>query len=104
MGYQVINYCFFISEGHYNYKSDEKTLKTLIHRSILPTDPNKKIKLMLYYNQFKSSNLVIKNNSYTLQQYRRSSSYKHTRSYITFVIHSPLMMAQSQAESTWGNE
>ena len=26
---------------HYNYKSDEKILKTVIHRNILPTDPNK---------------------------------------------------------------
>ena len=38
---------------HYNYKSDEKILKTLIHRNILPTDPNKKIKLIIYYNKFK---------------------------------------------------
>ena len=26
---------------HYNYKTDEKVLKTLIQRNILPTDPNK---------------------------------------------------------------
>ena len=48
---------------HYNYKSDEKILKTLIHRNILLTDPNKKIKLIIYYNKFKTSNLVIRNNS-----------------------------------------
>ena len=48
---------------HYNYKSVEKILKTLIHRNILPTDPNKKIKLIIYYNKFKTSNLVIRNNS-----------------------------------------
>ena len=47
---------------HYNYKSDEKILKTLIHKNILPTDPNKK-KLIIYYNKFKTSNLVIRNNS-----------------------------------------
>ena len=29
------------NQMHYNYKSDEKILKTLIHRNILPTDPNK---------------------------------------------------------------
>ena len=46
---------------HYNYKSDEKMLKTLIHRNILPTDPNKKIKFIYY--KFKTSNLVIRNNS-----------------------------------------
>ena len=48
---------------HYNYKSDEKILKTLIHRNIIPTDPNKKKKIIIYYNKFKTSNLVIKNNS-----------------------------------------
>ena len=48
---------------HYYYKSDEKILTTLIHRNILPTDPNKEIKLIIYYNKFKTSNLVIRNNS-----------------------------------------
>ena len=48
---------------HYNYKSDEKFLKTLNHGDILPTDPNKKIKLIIYYNKFKTSNFVIRNNS-----------------------------------------
>ena len=48
---------------HNNYKSDEKVLKTLIHRNIISTDPNKKIKLMMYYNKFKTSNFVIKNYS-----------------------------------------
>ena len=53
---------FYRNQMHYNYKSDEKILKTLIHRNILPTDPNKKIKLVIYY-KFKTSNLVIRNNS-----------------------------------------
>ena len=30
---------------------------------ILPTDPNKKNKLILYFNKFKTSNLVLNNNS-----------------------------------------
>ena len=54
---------FYRNQMHYNYKSDEKILKTLIHKNILPTDPNKKIKLVIYYNKFKTSNLVIRNNS-----------------------------------------
>ena len=54
---------FYRNQMHYNYKSDEKILKTLIHRNILPTDPNKKIKLIIHYNKFKTSNLVIRNNS-----------------------------------------
>ena len=48
---------------HNNYKSNEKILKTLIHRNIIPTYPNKKIKFMIYNNKFKTSDLVIKNNS-----------------------------------------
>ena len=54
---------FFRNQMHYNYKSDEKTLSTLIHRNTPPTDPNKKIELIIYHNKFKTSNLVIKNNS-----------------------------------------
>ena len=54
---------FYRDQKHYNYKSDEKILKTLIHRNILTTDPNKKIKLIIYYNRFETSNLVIINNS-----------------------------------------
>ena len=33
---------FYCNQIHYNYKSNEKILKTLIHKNILPTDPNKK--------------------------------------------------------------
>ena len=47
---------------HYNYKLDENILKTLIQRNMLPPDPNNKIKL-IYYDKFKTSNLVINNNS-----------------------------------------
>ena len=54
---------FYRNQMHYNYKSNEKILKTLIHKNILLTDPNKKIKLVIYYNKFKTSNLVIRNNS-----------------------------------------
>ena len=32
-------------------------------RNILPSDPNEKVKLILYYNKFKASRLVIDNNS-----------------------------------------
>ena len=49
---------------HYNNELDENILKTLIKRNILPSDFNKKIKLIIYYNRFKTSNLVINNNSF----------------------------------------
>ena len=55
---------FYRKQSRYNYKSDEKILKTLIHKNILTTDPNKKKKkLIIYYNKFKTLNLVIRNNS-----------------------------------------
>ena len=54
---------FYSNQMHYNYKLDENILKTFIQRNILPTNPNKIIKLIIYYNKFKTFNLVIKNNS-----------------------------------------
>ena len=68
----ILSYCridfitinsFYPNQMQNNYKLDEKILKTLIHRNILPTDPNKEIQLIIYYNKSKTSNLVIKNNS-----------------------------------------
>ena len=47
---------------HNNGKSDEHILKTLIQKNIITTDPQK-IKLLIYYNKFKTPNLVIDNNS-----------------------------------------
>ena len=60
---------------HYNYKSDEKILKTLIHRNIHTTDSNKKIKLIIYYNKFKTSNL----HTATVQTLFLQSSNVHTK-------------------------
>ena len=34
----------------------------LIQRNVLPTENNKEIKLIIYLNEFKTSNLVINNN------------------------------------------
>ena len=38
-------------------------LKSLIPKNVFPTDPTKKIRLIIYYNKFKTSNLIISNNS-----------------------------------------
>ena len=51
---------------HYNYKLDKNIFKMLIKRNILPTDLNKKIKLFKNYNEFKTTNLIINNNSFQL--------------------------------------
>ena len=41
----------------------KKSWKHWFTKTYSPTDPNKKIKLIIYYNKFKTSNLVIRNNS-----------------------------------------
>ena len=57
--YQII-YC---NQRYNNYKLDENDSKTLIQRNILPTDSSKKEIYHNKYNKFKTSNLVINNNS-----------------------------------------
>ena len=42
---------------------DEHILKNLIENNVLPTDPTKKVRLIIYYNKFKTSNLIISSNS-----------------------------------------
>ena len=38
-------------------------LKNLIPKNVLPTDPTKEIRLVIYNNKFKTSSLIIINNS-----------------------------------------
>ena len=42
---------FYLNQMHYNDKSDEKILKTLIHRNIFPTDPNKKKSIQMSFGR-----------------------------------------------------
>ena len=59
---QSINlYCK--NQFHSNYKIDEHILKKLIPKNILPTNPTKKVSFIIYYNKFKTTNLIISNNS-----------------------------------------
>ena len=58
----LLHFFFYHNQMYYNYKSDENILRMLMKRNILPTDPNKKVKLIIYYNKFKTFNLVINNN------------------------------------------
>ena len=53
---------FYRNQMHYNYKSDEKIWKTFT-KTYSPLILIKKIKLIIYHNKFKTSNLVIRNNS-----------------------------------------
>ena len=45
---------------HYNYKLDKQAITNIIKRHIKPIE--KQIKL-IYYTRFKTSNLIVKNNT-----------------------------------------
>ena len=51
------------NQFHNNFKIDEHILKNLIWKNILPSCPTKKVRLIIYYNKFKTSNLIISNNT-----------------------------------------
>ena len=44
---------------HKNYKVDEQVITKIIYRHIKPTEPQKQIKLIIYYIKFKTSNLIV---------------------------------------------
>ena len=48
---------------HKNYKLDEQVITNIIHGHIKPTEQPKQIKLVIYYTKFKTSHLIVKNNS-----------------------------------------
>ena len=48
-----------------NYKTDEHIYKkNLIQNNVFPTDPTKKVRLIIYYSNFKTFNLIISNNNF----------------------------------------
>ena len=52
-----------MNQIHKNYKVDEQIITNIIHRHIKPNEPQKWIKLIIYYIKFKTSNLLVKNNT-----------------------------------------
>ena len=48
---------------HYNYKLDEQAITNIIKRYIKYIEKQKQIKLIIYYTKFKTSNLIVKNNT-----------------------------------------
>ena len=44
-----------------NYKLDEQVITNIIYRHIKPIEHQKQIKLIIYYNKFKTSNIIVKN-------------------------------------------
>ena len=53
---------YYEAQTHCNYKLDERILKDIITNNTRPTDPNKKLNLIIFYRNLKTHNLVIKNN------------------------------------------
>ena len=45
-----------------NYKHDEKRLKAILSKHVKPVDPENRIRLFIYYRNFKVRNLFIRNN------------------------------------------
>ena len=44
------------------YKKDERILKQIIHKNVTPTNPINKIVLRIYYTNYRSSQMIMKNN------------------------------------------
>ena len=48
---------------HYHYKLDKQAITNITKRHSKPIEKQKQIKLIIYYTKFKTSNLIIKNNT-----------------------------------------
>ena len=48
---------------HKNYKVDEHVITNIILRHIKPTESHKQIKLIIYFTKYKTSNLIVRNNT-----------------------------------------
>ena len=53
---------FYKNQYHRNYKKDEKALKEIIDNNVRVTDQDTKLKLIIYYSNKKTCNLIMKNN------------------------------------------
>ena len=65
---------------HPNFQKDEIAITKITRRYVTPTDTNKKLRLIIYYNKFKTFNLIVKNNSspQTNQLQKTNVIYKFT--------------------------
>ena len=53
---------FYQAQMHKNYKIDEKVLNDIVQKNSKCNDPSQKLKVIFYYNNPRTSNLVMKNN------------------------------------------
>ena len=54
---------YYRNQMHYNYKLDKQAIINIIKRHIEPIEKQKLIKLIIYFTKFKTSNLIVKNNT-----------------------------------------
>ena len=54
---------YYRNQMHYNYKLDKQAITNIIKRHIRPIKKQKQIKLIIYFTKFKTSNLIVKNNT-----------------------------------------
>ena len=54
---------FYKNQMHKTIKKDEQVITNVINRHIKPTKPQKQIKLIIYNTKYKTSNLIVKNNT-----------------------------------------
>ena len=50
------------SQTHPNYKTEERILSNIVHNNTKCTDSDKELKIIFYYKNKKTTNLVMKNN------------------------------------------
>ena len=53
---------FYKNQMHERYKIDERVIKEIVQNNTKCNDPNKKLKIIFYYKNNKTSNLVMRNN------------------------------------------
>ena len=53
---------FYCNQINSNYKQDETCMRRMLKQNISPVEENSKIRVIIYYNKFKTANLVLCNN------------------------------------------
>ena len=84
---------YYHNQTHGNCELDEKILKDIVYKNVKCCIPDKKIKLICYYKNIKTFNLVMKNNS-------RPKSQNSSRTNVVYQFDCPL--PHSRAESYIG--
>ena len=79
---------FYKNQFHENYKMDERIIKNIIENNVKCRNQNNNIKLIFFYKNLKTSNLVIKNNL--------SSMNKLDMTNIIYKFICPFMTCQSE--------